>query len=151
MASVNQVTLIGYLADDPKKIPTKNNQSMCTFSIGTTEKGYTTQQGVQYPDRTEWHSVTCFGKLAEICLKFLHKGSQVYIQGKLRTRKYNDQKTNTDRYVTEIEADTMQMLDRASQNAAPAPQMQTGGYTPQYGQAPVAIPSQGRNNDDLPF
>lgn len=138
MASVNQVTLIGYLADEPKSIPTRNQQAMCSFSMGTTEKGYTTQQGVQYPDRTEWHNITTFGKLAEICMKYLHKGSQVFIQGKIRYRKYTDTKTQTDRYITEIEAENMQMLDKA-------PAQQQG-----YAQAPQ-IPPQGQANDNVPF
>lgn len=111
MASVNQATVIGFVGDVPKIITTSAGRKMASFAVATTEKGYTTQAGVTYPDRTEWHNIVLWGRLAEVAEKFLHKGSSVYVQGKMRSRSYDD-KNGVKRYITEIEADTMQMLDR---------------------------------------
>lgn len=111
MASINQATVVGFLGEDPKVSTTQTGRKVASFSVATTEKGYTDQNGTQYPDKTEWHNVVIWGKLAEVAEKYLHKGSSVYIQGKMRTRSYED-KNQIKRYITEIECDVMQMLDR---------------------------------------
>lgn len=151
MASVNQATVIGFLGDEPRTITTKTNNMMCSFSVATTEKGFTRQDGTQVPDKTEWHNIVLFGKLAEIAARFLHKGSSVYIQGKMRTRSYDD-KNGSKRYITEIEADTMQMLDRKDSNNGGNAQQATAA--PQYASSPYQqqTSQQSNNgNDDLPF
>lgn len=116
MASLNQATIIGYVGDVPKISNTQNGRKVASFAIATTEKGYTSKSGVQYPDRTEWHNIVLWGNLAEIAEKYLRKGSSVFIQGKMRTRSYDD-KNGVKRYITEIEGETMQMLDRRADNA----------------------------------
>lgn len=136
MASINKVTLIGFIGDDPKINTTQSGRKVASLTLATTEKGYTTQAGVTYPDKTEWHDVVLWGKLAEVTEKYLRKGAQIYIDGKLRHRTY--EKDGQKRYVTEIEAENMQMLDRnpnASQASSQA--------------APPA--DQGKKDDDLPF
>lgn len=134
MASVNQATVIGYVGEAPKVNSTQQGRKVASFAVATTEKGYTSKSGVQYPDRTEWHNIVLWGNLAEIAEKFLRKGSSVYIQGKMRTRSYDD-KNGIKRYVTEIEGEVMQMLDRRTDNNAAPPQ----------NEAPA------QKDDDLPF
>ena len=104
MASINQATVIGFVGDEPKVSTTQAGRKVASFAIATTEKGYTAQNGTTYPDRTEWHNIVLWGKLAEVAEKFLHKGSSVFVQGKMRTRSYED-KNGLKRYITEIEGD----------------------------------------------
>lgn len=150
MASLNQATIIGYVGDTPKIANTQNGRKVASFAVATTEKGYTSKSGVQYPDRTEWHNVVLWGNLAEIAEKFLRKGSSVFIQGKMRTRSYDD-KNGVKRYITEIEGDTMQMLDRRTDNAS-SPAMQNE-VQPNYGNAYGTSGQQQeiQKDDDLPF
>lgn len=115
MASVNQVTILGYLGRDPQVTTTPQGVKVARISIGTTEKGFTTKAGQQIPDRTEWHDVVLWRHNAEFAERFCRKGSQVFTQGKLRHRSYTDN-DNQKRYVTEIEADEFMLLDRAAQN-----------------------------------
>ena len=141
MASVNQATIIGYVGEDPKIITTSNGKTMATLTVATTERGYTKRDGTTSEDRTEWHNIVLFGKLAEIARDYIRKGAALYIQGKMRTRSYDD-KDGIKRYVTEIHADTVQMLDRRSTATSQQyvePQQQYG-----YQQPPM-------NDPDLPF
>lgn len=78
--------------------------------MATTEKGYTTQSGTTYPDKTEWHNIVCWGRTAEVVEMFVRKGSQLYVQGKMRTRSY--EKEGQTRYQFEIECESLQLLDR---------------------------------------
>ena len=145
MASLNQATIIGYVGDVPKISNTQNGRKVASFAIATTEKGYTSKSGVQYPDRTEWHNIVLWGNLAEIAEKYLRKGSSVFVQGKIRTRSYDD-KNGVKRYITEIEGETMQMLDRRADNATSS-SMQNDkppAYINQQPQAP-------HKDNDLPF
>ena len=103
MASVNQATIIGYVGEDPKIITTSNGKTMATLTVATTERGYTKRDGTTSEDRTEWHNIVLFGKLAEIARDYIRKGAALYIQGKMRTRSYDD-KDGIKRYVTEIHA-----------------------------------------------
>lgn len=132
MASVNMAIVVGFVGDNPKVNTTQSGRKVATFTIATTEKGYTNQNGQQIPDRTEWHNIVCWGKTAEVIEKFVHKGSSVYIQGKLHTRTY--EKDGQKHYATEIECETMQMLDRKTDN--------TVSTTPQQTE---------RKDDNLPF
>ena len=141
MASVNQATIIGYVGEDPKIITTSNGKTMATLTVATTERGYTKRDGTTSEDRTEWHNIVLFGKLAEIARDYIRKGAALYIQGKMRTRSYDD-KDGIKRYVTEVHADTVQMLDRrstATSQLNAEPQQQYG-----YQQPPM-------NDPDLPF
>lgn len=104
---VNRVMLIGNLGNDPESKSTASGTAVCNFSVATGEV-WKDQQG-QLQERTEWHRVTAFGKLAEICGKYLRKGSKVYIEGSLRTSSY--EKNGEKRYSTDIVASEMQMLD----------------------------------------
>lgn len=142
MASVNQATVIGFVGEEPRTNTTSNGRKVASFTVATTEKGYTSQSDVTYPDRTEWHNIVLWGRLAEVAEKYLHKGSSVYVQGKMRTRSYDD-KNGIKRYVTEIEGDTMQMLDRRGENG------QQQARQTQY--AAPNNPSSDKKDDDLPF
>lgn len=104
MASINKATIIGFVGQEPK-VDTLQTGTKVTLSVATTEKGYTTQGGTTVPDRTEWHNIVLWGKLAEIAGQYLHKGSSVYIEGKIRTRSYDD-RNGIKRYVTEIRCST---------------------------------------------
>ncbi|HEX9875003.1 MAG TPA: single-stranded DNA-binding protein [Deferrimonas sp.] len=108
--SVNKVILVGNLGKDPELRYTPAGAAVATFSLATSER-YKDKQG-QMQEKTEWHNVVAWRQLAEICGKFLHKGKQVYIEGKIQTRSYDDRDGNK-KYITEIVADQMQMLGRA--------------------------------------
>jgi single-strand DNA-binding protein len=108
MASVNKVILIGNLGRDPETRYMPNGDAITTLNIATTEK-YKDRQTGESKEITDWHRVTLFGKLAEIAGQYLKKGSSVYIEGSLKTRKYIG-KDGIEKYATEVRADTMQML-----------------------------------------
>jgi len=107
MASVNKAIILGNLGKDPEVRFLPNGDAVCNFSIATTES-WKDKNG-QKNDKTEWHNIVLFRKLAEIAGEYLKKGRPVYIEGRLQTRKWQD-KEGADRYTTEIVADTMQML-----------------------------------------
>lgn len=131
MASINQATIIGFVGDEPKIINT-NNGTMATLSIATTEKGYTKQDGTVIEDKTDWHNVVVFGRLADVVKNFVHKGSSLYVQGKMRTRAYDD-KNGVKRYITEVICETLQMLDRKQDGQHGASMQATGAqYTDNY-------------------
>ena len=140
--SVNKVILIGNVGQDPKVTYYDSGNCVAQASLATTEKGYTLQNGTQIPDRTEWHNLIFRNKLAEVVDKYVHKGDKLYVEGKIRTRSYDDQ-SGIKRYVTEIFVDNMEML--TPKGAAPA--------APQPVQTQAA-PAQDMNtadNEDLPF
>ncbi|MCC5793930.1 MAG: single-stranded DNA-binding protein [Chromatiales bacterium] len=105
---VNKVILIGNLGQDPEVKYMPSGSAVTNLRIATTE-GVKNRDTGEYEDRTEWHTVAMFGRLAEVAGEYLKKGSQVFIEGKIRTRKWQDRDGN-DRYSTEIIADQMQML-----------------------------------------
>ena len=142
---LNKAQVIGNLGADPKVSIINNGQTkVASFSVATTDRGYTTQLGVQVPDKTEWHNIVCFGKLADVVDKFLKKGSKVFIEGKMRTRSYED-KTGVKRSVMEINADTIKLLDSKQQQPQQYAQQEQPQPQPQYS-------SQGNGGDgDLPF
>ena len=142
---VNKVILIGNLGQDPEVRFMPSGGAVANINIATTEVWNDKQTG-QRQERTEWHRVVFFNKLAEVVQQYLKKGSRVYVEGKLQTRKWQDQ-NGVDRYTTEIVSNDMQMLDSMPQGGqqggyqqqgsqAPA-QQQQGGYQQQGNQAPV--------------
>ena len=109
---VNKVIIVGNLGNDPEIRNLPNGGAVANLSVATSES-WKDQQG-QPQERTEWHNIVFFNRLAEVAGQYLQKGSKVYVEGKLRTRKWQDKETGQDRYKTEIVGDNMQMLDSKS-------------------------------------
>ena len=107
--SINKVILVGNVGNNPK-VQTFSTGNVAQFSIATTERGYTLQNGTQVPDRTEWHNLLAWGKTADVVAKYVHRGSKLYIEGKIKTRTYDDNKGQK-RYLTEIHVDVLELLD----------------------------------------
>lgn len=105
---LNQVQIIGHLGKDPETRYLPSGDAVCNFSIATTEKWKDKATG-DAKESTEWHRISTFGKLAEICGQYLKKGSLAFVQGKIQTRKYTD-KDGVEKFATDIKADTMKML-----------------------------------------
>ncbi len=139
MASVNKVILVGNLGRDPEMRFMPNGEAVCNFSIATTDS-WKDKAGVKQ-DRTEWHNIVMYRKLAEIAGEYLKKGSSVYVEGRLQTRKWQT-KEGQDRYTTEIISDQMQMLGGrvgaggASANYDDGMDQSVGGQV-NYNQAPT--------------
>lgn len=114
MRGVNKVIIVGRLGNDPESRQFSNGGSVTNISVATSEQ-WTDKQTGEKREATEWHRISLFNRLGEIAAQYLRKGSQVYIEGSLRTRKWQDQ-NGQDRYTTEIRADQMQMLDSAGAN-----------------------------------
>lgn len=126
MASVNKVILVGNLGKDPETKYLPSGDAVTNFSIATTESWKDKASG-EKKESVEWHRISTFGKLAEICGEYLKKGSAVYIEGSIKTRKWTDKEGN-DRYSTEIKADRMQMLGGKPDGAEPKPEPKKGGF-----------------------
>lgn len=107
--SVNKAILVGNVGADPK-VTTYTNGKVAQFSLATTERGYTLQSGTQVPERTEWHNIIAWGKTADVIERFVRKGSKLYIEGKIKTRSYDDSKGHKC-YVTEIHVEMLELLD----------------------------------------
>ncbi|MFT5235558.1 MAG: single-strand DNA-binding protein [Shewanella sp.] len=125
---VNKVILVGNLGKDPEVRYMPNGNAVANFTVATSES-WKDQQG-QPQERTEWHNIVMYRRLAEIAGEYLKKGSKIYIEGKLQTSKWQDQATGQDRYKTEINASEMQMLDSRGQGGG----QQGGDYGQQQGQ-----------------
>lgn len=110
---VNKVILVGNLGKDPEVRYMPNGNAVANFTVATSES-WKDQQG-QMQERTEWHNIVMYRRLAEIAGEYLKKGSKVYLEGKLQTSKWQDQQTGQDRYKTEINVNEMQMLDSRGQ------------------------------------
>lgn len=146
---INKAIIVGNLGQDPESRVMQNGNAVTTLSIATSES-WTDKATNQKQERTEWHRVVLFNRLAEVAAQYLRKGSKVYIEGSIRTRKWQDQ-SGQDRYSTEIVASNMQMLDSASNSGA-----QNQNYAPQnnyqQSQAPQNQPQGGIDfDDDVPF
>lgn len=129
MASVNKVILVGNLGKDPEVRYTASGDAICNLNLATTDSWKDKATG-ERKEQTEWHRVSFFGKLAEIAGQYLKKGSQVYVEGSLRTRKWTD-KDGQERYTTEVRGDEMKMLGSRQgmgEPAAPAYGGSGGGY-----------------------
>ncbi|KAF1050035.1 single-stranded DNA-binding protein [Xylophilus sp.] len=129
MASVNKVIIVGNLGRDPEMRTFPSGDQVANVTIATTDRWRDKQSG-ENKEATEWHRVVFNGRLAEIVGQYLRKGSQVYVEGSLRTRKWTDQ-SGQEKFTTEIRADTMQML--GSRQGAGGPQGGDGGYDGGYG------------------
>lgn len=156
--SVNKVILIGRAGKDPDVRTLDGGAKVASLSFATTDKAYTLQNGTQVPERTEWHNLIFWNKTAEIVEKYVHKGDKLYIEGKLRTRNYDDSK-GVKRYITEVFVDRIEMLTpKVQQQAAPVPpplptqqptqRQQQQVQQPAYQQQPY---QQVSPPDDLPF
>ena len=117
---VNKAIIIGNLGNDPETRDMPNGGMVANITVATSESWKDKQSG-QPVEKTEWHKVVFFNRLAEIVAQYLKKGSKVYIEGSLRTRKWQDKNTGTDRYTTEIVANEMQMLDSRQDGGEPLP------------------------------
>ncbi len=153
MASVNKVILVGNLGADPETKYLPSGDAVTNIRLATTDRWKDKASG-ETKEATEWHRIAFFGRLAEIAGEYLKKGSQVYIEGRIRTRKWQD-KEGQDRYSTEIVADTMQML--GSRPGAGEPREPRGEATsarPAEAKAPAAKKPAGKFDDmedDIPF
>lgn len=107
--TLNKVILIGNVGKDPDVRYLDTNMVVAAFPLATTERGYTLQNGTQVPDHTEWHNVVAWGNLAKRIEQYVRKGCSVYVEGKIRSRSYEDKKGIT-RYVTEIYADKIEIF-----------------------------------------
>jgi single-strand DNA-binding protein len=155
MPSVNKVILVGNLGADPETRYLPSGDAVANIRIATTER-YKEKESGDVKEITEWHRIAFFGKLAEIAGKYLKKGSSVYIEGRIRTRKWQAQ-DGTDRYSTEIIADQMQMLggkpagdnDERRERSAPADRGEQRGASGK----PSAPAGEGfdKMDDDIPF
>ena len=119
--SVNKVILIGNVGKDPVIKYVSAGVAVAMFPLATTERGYTLANGTQVPERTDWHNLVLWRGLAETAEKYVHKGDKLYVEGKIRTRSYDDQ-NGARRYVTEIFVDNMEMLSPKPAQQAPAAQ-----------------------------
>lgn len=139
--SVNKVILIGNVGRDPDVRYLDKNVAVANFTLATTERGFTMQNGTQVPDRTEWHTIVAWRSLAELAEKYIRKGMQLYVEGKIQTRSW--EKDGVKRYATEIVADTIQLLGKRQENEAAQP------ATPAPAPAPENAPDS--TEDGLPF
>lgn len=134
MASVNKVIIVGNLGKDPEMRAFPSGDQVANVTIATTDRWKDKQTG-EMKEATEWHRVVFNGRLAEIVGQYLRKGSQVYVEGSLRTRKWTDQ-SGAEKYTTEIRADQMQMLGSRQGMGAPGPAAGEGSYGGGYEQQP---------------
>ena len=138
--SLNKVMLIGNVGKEPDVRYLDNGVAVATLALATTERGYRLQNGTEVPERTEWHNVILWRGLAETAEKYVHKGDKLYIEGKIRSRTYDDQ-NGVKRYITEIFADNMEML---------TPRGQRPGTTPSSAQA-ASLQGQNGKEEVPPF
>ena len=140
MAGINKVIIVGFLGNDPELRTMPNGEAVANISVATSE-AWTDKNTGERREMTEWHRIVFYRRQAEICGEYLKKGSHVYIEGRLRTRKWQDQ-NGQDRYTTEIQGDVLQMLDsrsdRQSDGYAPAAQLASPSQAPS---APRATPA----------
>lgn len=155
--SINKAILIGNVGRDPdiRYLERENEKknAVATFTLATTERGYTLANGTQVPERTEWHNIVAWRGLAELAEKYIRKGSQLYIEGRISTRSW--EKEGVTRYTTEIVAENIQLLGSRRQDATgdqttpakPAQPADAGKKTAQEPDMPAAATAE----DDLPF
>lgn len=141
--SLNKVTLIGNLGKDPEMSYTASGVAVTKFSIATNERWKDQEGNAQ--ERTEWHNIVAWRKLAEICGQYLKKGSKVYLEGKLQTRSWDDKNSGVKRYTTEIVADDLIMLDGKGTGGG------NSGGSDMNNSAPMSEPAAEPEKDDLPF
>jgi single-strand DNA-binding protein len=141
MSGVNKVILVGNLGSDPTLRYTPNGTAVCNFNIATSER-FTNKEG-EKETRTEWHRIVTWARLAEICNEYLKKGKQVYIEGRLQTRSWEDQ-SGTKKFTTEVVATNMVMLGRAGDTPMDIPSQDSPAEE-------SVAPAPAGDDDDLPF
>lgn len=134
---MNKIMLIGNVGKEPVIRYYDQDQAVATFSLATTERGYTLQNGTHVPDRTDWHNIVLYRGLAKIVERYVHKGDKLYIEGRIHYRTYDDQK-GIRHYVTEVYADNMELL---------SPKPSRDGNQPSSEQ----LQGQGSTANDAPF
>lgn len=148
LMSVNKVILLGNAGKDPEVRYLDSGVAVATLSLATSDRAYTLANGTQVPERTEWHNLVLWRGLAETAEKYVHKGDKLYVEGKIRSRSYDDQ-TGAKRYVTEIFVDVMEMLSPKGTATQPGPPPQAAPAQP--ASQPQTAPAQDNPADDLPF
>lgn len=142
--SVNKVILVGNVGKDPEVRYLDSGYAVATITLATSERGYTLQNGTQVPERTEWHQIIAWRGLAEIVEKYVKKGSQLYVEGKITTRSW--EKDGIKRYSTEIVAENIELLGKRPETgtvSSQGPQPNRAAQQPGF--------AQGEDPDDLPF
>lgn len=148
---INKVILVGRLGKDPEIRSTAGGTSVVKFTVATDEK-FTDKSG-EKQERTEWHNITAWGKLGEICGQYLRKGKLVYIEGSIRTDSWEDKESGQKKYRTEIVANTMKMLDRRGDEGGGG----GGGYSQSRstssssGSSKSSSPDMHEDEEDVPF
>ena len=153
MAGVNKVIIVGRLGQDPELKYTQGSQAIARFSVATSEQWKDKQSG-QMQEKTEWHRIVVWGKMAEICGQYLAKGRQVYVEGRLQTRSWEDQTSGQKKYSTEIVANTVQFLgapggekgERVERGAGAPAQSGGGEFSQDFGPEPSFD-----SNEEIPF
>lgn len=152
--SVNKVILIGNLGRDPEVRYTPNGLAVANINVATTESWKDKQSG-ETQEKTEWHRIVMYSRLAEIAGEYLRKGSKIYIEGRLQTRKWQDKNTGQDRYTTEIVADSLQMLDSKGSSGSPEAGPSSGFHEATSasgsGNAAASDAISAGFDDDIPF
>jgi single-strand DNA-binding protein len=146
---INKVILVGNLGKDPESRSLPSGEAVTNITVATSDAWKDKTTGEQ-KESTEWHKVVFFKRLAEIAAQYLKKGSQVYIEGSLRTRKWTD-KEGKDRYSTEIVAQEMQMLGSKPGGGSASFDREGGGGEKKGGAAPSAVSEKSFEDDDIPF
>jgi single-strand DNA-binding protein len=158
MSSVNKVILIGNLGKDPEMRYMPSGEAIANFSVATSE-AWTDKASGDKKEATEWHRVVFFGRTAEVVGQYVKKGSKIYVEGRLQTRKWQD-KEGQDRYTTEVRGDVMRMLDRRGDNSAPMdhepPAAESRRPSAAPASKPAARPAPATSgfddmDDDIPF
>ena len=155
MAGINKVIIVGNLGNDPEIRTMPNGEAVANISVATSES-WTDKNTGERREVTEWHRIVLYRRLAEIAGQYLRKGSQVYVEGRLKTRKWQDN-NGQDRYTTEIQGDNLQMLGGRNQEmggyapAQPAPQPSYQSRPAQSAPAPQSEPPMDAFDDNIPF
>ena len=161
--AINKVILVGHVGKDPEVRYFDTDTAVANFTLATTERGFKAKDGQEIPDRTEWHNIVAWRGLAKLAEMYIKKGTQLYIEGKIRSRSWDDQ-NGLKRYVTEIYAETIQLLGKKpdtetvaftspqnlnAQNAAPQVNSAVSNYQEQS--EDTYLPNTNEVEDDLPF
>ena len=153
MGSLNRAEILGTMGADPEVKQLQGGNKVAQFTLATNDPAHKLQNGTEVPEKTEWHNIVCWGNLATIAERFLRKGAQVYVDGKLRTRSYDD-KQGVKRYTTEIVANNIVLLNNgrnSQQSAQQTTSVATTQPAPQSTTQAAQSGSYGAKDDDLPF
>ena len=153
--AINKVILLGNVGKDPEVRYLDNGVSVANFTLATSERGYTAANGTQVPEKTEWHNIVAWRGLAKIAESYIRKGTQIYLEGKIRSRSYDDN-TGNKRYITEIYADNIELLGRKGEAGgsfdAAEPKKQDTFAAPEAPKSSVPDPfEEAGSTEDLPF